>query len=419
MAVRQFAYGLAAIAALVGGISIYNAIPPTPDPYVTGDDVVELMEGVNERWAAVTRHTVTNGRYNFAAFTNLGESVQLAQMRQVMTNVNRLAPYFVREISNGIPIMHTRKTIHQLAGIGLGDGTNWTVGIATNGTSVYGDAPPGTLCTNLLWECYRGLAVMTQSVPEVFWGRGNYWPDITSTAPLWSQFIHPDPPTPANLFTNTTMYWFFYAEGPLESRPAWYTSTNFFDVPGMSLEYLKTATLEFPYQDLPHYSTNTFAPAGAAGRELLTFAKRATNKYLGDTEAGYYPMAWVWSTLPAVSRFCPTGEVYVYGMDTGVVAAVSARLEFNGHVDYRDPINNTQCVLQLTCFDTTNATFTCDGVGTGVFGRVLYDTEVNRAWDRFPELAGIQGYTGTVITATFTNVMRPTITWEFSRCPLR
>jgi hypothetical protein len=176
--IRRYAYGLAAAAALTGGSILYY-MTTDPGPYVTADDVAELLEAVNERWAALAtdRHTGTSNDWSFTVFTNLPNQPVAEQLHLVMSNTVLLAPHYVEEVSNGVPIMFTPPRLFQLAGVGPADGTQalFTVGYQTNGAPIYSNAPTMFVSTGLLWQCHRLLAKMTTTKRDSQWYPGPEW----------------------------------------------------------------------------------------------------------------------------------------------------------------------------------------------------------------------------------------------------
>jgi predicted DNA-binding transcriptional regulator AlpA len=314
---RLYAYGLTAAAALTGG-SVLFYLATHPGGGVTGDDIAELQEAINERRAALaaTHAAVgTNGVYDFTAITNLAGAPEADQMREIMDGIIDLAPSFVEWVSNGVPIMLTAPRLFQLAGVGPADGTQavYTVSVLTNGVPIYSNAPSLGVWTGLLWECHRALSNMTTTVRDPEWVAGPRYNDDSS----WTWFMRAD-----NEIIPKT-----------DPPPAWWVSTAGYTF-GIATGALDTGE-DVMRADWIHYGYNGEQAAAPFERVVLTApsgGEGQRNTWGGD------PSYWIYITPSAsVEQDCmrldSSGGVWVAGMASGVTCEVSMPWSYTGALE--------------------------------------------------------------------------------------
>lgn len=114
---------------------------------------------------------VTNWSFNqFPALPFMGISPSLDFAVRCLYEIEDLCTNFVMEIDDGVPICYTVSNFWEAANLGDGVAGRWTIW-ATNSACGYGAA--SNLVehsqTNVLWEAFRALALMTQTWRSVTW----------------------------------------------------------------------------------------------------------------------------------------------------------------------------------------------------------------------------------------------------------
>jgi hypothetical protein len=199
----RLAYGLAISASLItGGVAIYYAAGPRST--MTAPDIVELKEGINERAAAIGTWPFTGNSTDGWSFTEYSTQSMIlthADMKSIMDWQRDHATNFVKEYSGTNITYWTAAGLFQAAVVGPADGTStlYTVGVRTNGTRIYSNAPIATVWTGLLWECYRLQCLMTTTVrtlstivTNTFYAGTNRW-DVDLWETINSVYTNPTP----------------------------------------------------------------------------------------------------------------------------------------------------------------------------------------------------------------------------------
>lgn len=365
----RLSYGLYIAAALIaGGTAIYYG---TGRSTLTAPDVVELLEGYNERCAARAALPFTgntNDGWSFTAYPTQNAVFAWSTMASLMTNIQALAPSYVRTYTaTSVTYWSVTSLWDHLH---IGDGTNlWTVGIATNGLPIYSNAPRSTIWTGLLWECYRALAEMTTTVASVTWLEGpTYFTNALRDELYLGYYEGPftnGAPTPA-WFTNFALLAYFESNDVVSGFAITNAGTN-----GTPITY-------FPVEECYYY--------GNRDAWRLADYDAATNW----TYYGYLTNAG-WS----LARYATSGQVAIANLAVGVTAAVEWCMSADVTVEV---LNYTPSGLEN--YTITNAlvwgtnwagaSIVHDGVSTSVWDRFTPDT-----WPRLADIIDPSTYTAT------------------------
>lgn len=390
---RLYAYGLSALLALTGGTVVFYMT--APDTQFTIDDMAELMEGVNERRAAVAAWPLGT---NFMRFTVASVMPSVADVQAIMGQVEYLYPFYIRTVSNGTPVYWDKTNLWQAAGIG--DGTSlWTVAVATNGP-VYGSITNlhYSFQTNVLWECFRALTNLTTTARTPQWLGGSNYHWRLNDPPgagygITIVFEGEDPPDP-NTVPELVAY-------------------NSFDLSEIS-------------------RTNAEARVGPAGD---TFYWRPLSTIYGDGVVENVNFPWMQAyyehgdALTADS----SGGVRIASMASGVVATVQVQWQTTGTLSLVS--TGTTNIYTWASNGVTETVFTfTNAVGTNWAGAAYIDAPIRIAdyvdystfgvagtFDEWVQQFGGQYYSASlpppsVVATNAVSLGGAIIRWQFTRC---
>ncbi len=422
MTIRRYAYGLAAAALLTGGAALYY-LPAAPGLYVTADDVAELLEGINERRAALaaTPHSGDSNGWSFSTFTNLPNQPTHAQMQAVLDEVEALAPSYLQSYTSTSATPWTVSNLFIAAGVGPGDGRPlWTVG--WTGAPVYGAEVGLYVMTNTLWEAFRALRLMSNCLGHTELEGGRLWGDAGSYLAY-----NPEPLVPTNwgvpgqrddlLFYGLPgiSYWFFHSEGPglFTNPPAWYASNNLDLLSGYT-PARKTAAFDVAYTTAP-----VSVAAGLIASELTVYRARSGLRLLFFDEGdGYRRGALVEASglgASAIERRSATNIVPVFHMATGAVCTIYLSIATTGGIS---SAQDAFAPTNFAYFTGSVYSVTATGVATGYLARLAFDGADTPLIQELLDLPAFVGGTNDVITARSRTVLPrpPVMQWQFTRC---
>jgi len=434
MALRYYAYGVAAAAIMTGGVALFY--DPAPDLQPRADTWVELFEGYNERLAALatkghTRGVQTN-TWNLQAansylpstgFTNVWMSVSAKQVDGLMQGIISNAHHWVRYVTPTSITMHTAGTLFQDAAVGPADGSQalYTIAVTTNGLPIYSNHPAMTIPTNLQWECYRLERAMTQTVGEASWGVGKIWSYVYTNEPPYV-----DPVFWGALGGSNFTEFYFAEDTPVPRYPDYHpwvtwnnTNTDYmWQAPERQAEFedaMKTRAHAHHLWDLPPSA----AGPNFAGSEWLEFGPRLP--YMVAVKLTEYPDPVTYSFYLTVYggsgyglRFVPPVIIPLYHMAAGVTSHVSQPIGFTGYVSSAYAAFATNDFSYVTNVEWTVA---YTGMDTGLFRNCTFTTEVIQIQD-VVDLDSFVSITGDTIRADalFYRLRDPVKTWTFTRC---
>ncbi len=350
MSIRTFAYGLLASAMFTGGVAIYYT--SNPGIGVTADDVAELMEGLNERSAALatSAHTYDSNGWNFAEFAYIASLPVHAQIQEVADKTLAIIPHYYQ--SNGIP--WTVSNLFKVAQIG--DGTNkWTV--AWTGAPIYGNTIGPFIITNTLWEIKTALAYL----------------QITARTPVWQG-------GPSYTFGATNI-WIFDDEGDNlylkvedgpQPSPHWWTNMaahqNQWQV---YTGAAGTAYADGVYGAQVVYRTNGVAAGNPHEDVILTAPDTASGSrgtWSGDHDYWLYTLTYEESPQTAY-RLDASGGVWMVSMASGCTAVVSMPWVITQSWSMAEYGASTVAFANYEA-GTSDVSLAFSGVATGWFGFV-------------------------------------------------
>lgn len=354
-----------------------------------------------------------------------------------MQQIEGLIPQYVKEVSNGVPIMWDVTNFWVAAGIGNGTAFYWTVSVTTNSIS-YGLATNLSYFgqTNVQWEMHRALALMTTTVRDVSstWLTGTKYATPTTNAYWLVQALEKGP---RDNFT--------WAKDGSEGEPPWWTGKCDY-VWGVQTGGAFAPT--FPATVAGNRLR--YVPAGSASgvayetvdmRGMSSFPfNRGTwifdpNYYL---YGGFYTIGSDWyGTLAtaldgkeSASYLDSTSGIYVANLATGVLVTISFPWSVTGRwarADSTEPLSTN-----LFRSGTSFCSLACSGVSTdllwaavtGVSARLdtfltvsneeasgvvsdVHEVDHKFVWYPPPALSG---------HCAVSNMPKAVLNWTFTRC---
>lgn len=390
VSMRVFAYGLTAAAAITGGTAIYYYSGETTG--VTGDDIAELIEGINERYAAIQTAPFTgdstNG-WNFTWRTNMPSTPTHDIMNAIMDEIPKIATNYYQ--SSGVP--WTASNLFIAAGIGPGDGRLLYTVAVTSGVPIYSNKMSVGVWTGLLFECKRGvslLSITATKAPEwlpsdsLYWGGSNCIVYDTGNVYNITQPSTNDPP-----------YWW----------------DNILDITYFMTIGTNPTLTELPQVDMTRFTNSlTVAQSGQAGpaRDIVTGHLTGWSTNQPEYSLEYPSIRWDESggnrTYDPANMFVPyteyqsswanTGGVYVQvNLNTGVTASIHIPWSSTGYWVNIGPLSGSNRTDLYAC-GTSITTVACSGLTTGALSFVsatgilyrvsdLFDYSAEYAWPSF------------------------------------